>query len=569
MARSAKTPLGAAIPLAAACLLCVAWEGPDSGAILCGTVIVALSATVFALAIQLSRQRKAQATLRQSEAMFRSLFEQAAIGAAQLDLEGRFVRVNDKYCSILGRTRAELTQLTFRNVTHPEDLPRDEDMFRRLAQGKVHEDSVQKRYLNKEGKTVWCAASLVGFGHEGSLPDGFILNVQDITALKQAEKQLVQTERLFAVGQLSSGIAHEFNNLLMIILGYIELLKIQQGTIPEVTLACDTISAQVIRGRDIIAQLMVLASPAPSKMEAILLSDLVDQVLDCQDAQLKSEHIQVIRTIREDASVRGDRFHLQQVLINLIVNARHAINPKGKGTITLQSSDEDGRIHLTIEDDGCGMDDETKKKIFTPFFSTKGAFSQNNLGIKGSGLGLAVCLKIIQAHRGEISFSSTSGRGSRFIITLPTAEKAEIAKAHFHMPPVCAISRNEPRFLVVDDEPDLCRVLKEMLAQCGFRDVLTVTSGFEALEQLADHSYDLVFVDLLMPKMSGPDFVQTARKKGIEPHFVFISGQLDIAEDELTILGAEGILYKPFGASQLQKLIRNLFLAKPPTVLTT
>jgi len=554
----------AVLPLAVACLLCGAWQGllPLGTAALVAAVI--LSAAVLALAAMLVRLRKTQAALKQSEAMFRNLFEQAAVGAAQLNREGRFVQVNSKYCNLLGRSREELLQLTFRDLTHPGDLPRAVAGFERLLRGEIREVSVEKRYLRKDGATVQCAMSVAAFSPEGGPPQAFILIVQDIAALQEAHQQEVQAERLQAVGQLSSGIAHEFNNLLMIILGYTELLKLQNSANVEVAQACDTIGAQVLRGRNIISQLMALASPAPGRMEVFRVAELVEQVLDTQKSLLSAEQIQIVREISGDPCIRADRFLLQQVLINLIVNARHAITPKGSGVITLRASQSEGRVRIDVQDNGCGMDEDTKKKVFTPFFSTKGAFSHNSLGIKGAGLGLAICLKIIQGHRGDITFASEPGKGARFTISLPTAEMGGAAQR----PPAALVSSvapgREPRLLVVDDEPDLCNVIKAILARCGCRDVECVNSGREAMERLEAGPYDLVFIDLIMPGMSGPDLVHAARAKAIPLRFVFISGQMDVTEAELEALGAAGVLRKPFGAKQLRRLLAEVLPASQP-----
>ncbi len=518
-------------------------------------IFLILLILVAILAVGLARLRRTQTALLESEAMFRTLFEHSAVGSAQADpISGRFLRVNSRLCQILGRSKDELLRMGFADVTHPDDLAYDVEQVRRMIAGEIQEYTRQKRYIRKDGSVVWAALSAATFSAHGGSPDWFITVVQDITTLKEAEDQLIKSERLSAVSHLSAGIAHEFNNMLMIILGYTDLLRVQHGEIKEVGNACNIIESQVARGHDIVSQMRVLANPSPLRIESLKVGELVEEILRAQTGQLESEQIKVVRAYGTDASIQGDHRQLHQVLASLIVNARHAIRVKGHGKITIKTALNQSNLELSVIDTGIGMSEEVKKKIFVPFFTTKGGFSTNNLGIKGSGLSLCVCLRIVQMHSGRITFESVEGEGTRFTVTLPTETISAVGQ------PALNVTRppRVPRLLVVDDETAICDVLQQMLLKRGFRQVDTASSGMEALERMETQTYDIAFVDLIMSGMSGLDLLKEVQSKRIETRFIFISGQFDVTEDELVKKGSSGFLHKPFSFKQLDQILQRV-----------
>lgn len=519
--------------------------------------LLVLLVLVSVLWLSRARLRKTQAALLEREAMFRMLFEHSAVGAAQTDAQtGRFVRVNSRLCEMLGWSREELLKMGDKEVTHPDDLVQDQEQIRRILAGEIREYARKKRYVRKDGSNFPASLSVAAYSPPGTPPLWFIVVIQDISMLQEAEDQLIQTERLAAVGQLSAGIAHEFNNMLMIILGHTELLRTQLEDVKEVTDTCNILSAQVLRGRDVVAQLMGLANPSPLRMELLKLDDLVEEVVRAQSSQMENERIELVREYGPSALVNGDYRQLHQVVATLVINARHAIRIKGGGRITVKTALNGRFAELTVIDNGVGMNKETKRKIFTPFFTTKGGFATNTLGIKGSGLGLCVCLRTVQMHSGKLNFESAEGTGSRFTVMLPvkTASSGGVQSALFLGSEKTGPLRS-PRLLVVDDEAAICNLLRQLLRTRGFNHVDTAESGQDGLEKMETGIYDIAFVDLMMSGMGGLDLLKVVRSKGIETRFIFISGQLGITEEELVKEGASGFLYKPFSAEQLDQIM--------------
>ncbi len=248
---------------------------------------------------------------------------------------------------------------------------------------------------------------------------------QDISLRKNLEAELIISERLAAVGQLSSGIAHEFNNILAIIKGNAQLLKMDiENLSDEQKEMLDIIDEQTNRGKDIANRMMSFSSPRKLSKEKYDIVEIIKEVISIQERRLMMDNIDIEFSIEDcntDYFLLMDKKQIQQVIVNLLINAAHAIKPKGRGIIKIHLSQTDKNIIIAIEDNGVGMNPDTKSKIFTPFFSTKGAFSNNDLAIKGTGLGLLICLTIVKMHNGSINIESQEGQGSTFIIKLPQA----------------------------------------------------------------------------------------------------------------------------------------------------
>ncbi|HPN29691.1 MAG TPA: ATP-binding protein [bacterium] len=257
--------------------------------------------------------------------------------------------------------------------------------------------------------------------YDDKLMDSAVCILRDITALKNLEMELIRSERLTAVGQFSAGIAHEFNNILTIIKMNAEYMELEIGDNNEYRKLLETISEQTNRGREIAVKMMQFSKPGqPSKMNYDL-SPIIEEAYIFQKTELLKENIVFEKDVENDPElfIFCDKNQIIQVLLNLFINARHAIKPNKKGRIRISAKKENENVIIKFIDDGIGMNKTTITKIFTPFFSTKGAYDKTNSGIKGSGLGLSICMSIIKQHNGKIEVKSEEGKGTEFIIRLP------------------------------------------------------------------------------------------------------------------------------------------------------
>ncbi len=237
--------------------------------------------------------------------------------------------------------------------------------------------------------------------------------------LQASQESLIRAERLSATGKLASGVAHEFNNVLGIIRAHAQLLESDAAVDADARRMLDVIIGQTRRGAEVAAGIMALARPSPLQRRAVDLAELTRQVLALQRKQLELENIRVELRLTDGLVSMADPGKLQQVLLNLIINARHAMLPARGGTLTVAAEAAAGMAQIHVKDTGVGMDEETRHRIFTPFFTTKGASADNALGVRGSGLGLAVSYMIMQEHGGSIDVISAPGAGTTFTLLLP------------------------------------------------------------------------------------------------------------------------------------------------------
>lgn len=320
-----------------------------------------------------------------------------------------------------------------------------------------------------------------------------------LSDLKAAQEQMIQQERLRAIGQMASGIAHDFNNTLTPILGFSDLLLEKPGLLDDRAqtrrfLGLLRTSAQ--DAANVVTRLRQFYRPLEKDEEfpVIDLNAIVTQAISLTEpkwrrqAQASGVTIQVESKLQPVPPVVGDESGLREVLTNLVFNAVDAM-PTG-GLITLETAAEDGQAVIRVRDTGAGMTEAVRQRCLEPFFSTKGEH--------GTGLGLSMVYGIIERHRGKVEVQSAPGQGTTFVIRLPLADPtAVIAVAPFEAKPTASL-----RVLVVDDEAPVREVISAYLRAEGHT-VTTATSGREGLEQFRANSFDLVVTDRAMPDMSG------------------------------------------------------------------
>ena len=506
----------------------------------------------------ISERKAAQAALRASEMRFRVAFEQAAVGMAESDLDGRFLQVNAALASGLQYTTAELTGKHLAEVAFPEDVAPLLDSLHRAARGPT--PPYQGRFVRKDGSIAWmlCNSSLVR--DVGDRAPYALTVMQDVTERKRLEEVLSATQKLEAVGRLAGGVAHDFNNVLSGIMGYADLLHHAPGLGAAVREDVRAISRIAQQGADLAKNLLTLARQDPSQLERISLHDVVGDVHRLINRTF-NRRIE-IRTdfTPESLPVLGDRSQLCNALLNLALNARDAMPGAGRLTMAtrrvyIDPADAAKSRSLTIgmpcaeivvSDTGIGMAADVKERIFDPFFTTK---AQG----KGTGLGLAMVFATVRAHGGVIQVRSEVGVGATFTLFIPLTDEID----HVSGLATCAPVRGSGRVLIADDEPTIRNVASRMLSYLGY-DVDCVGDGAGAIAHVEQDParYSLVILDGDMARVSGRDAARQIRKLAPDTPILLSTGNAETDSGaDLTQFGMSGLIAKPYTLSTLARLV--------------
>jgi len=359
--------------------------------------------------------------------------------------------------------------------------------------------------------------------------------------LKTAQEYLTQSERLRALGEMASGVAHDFNNILAIILGRAQL-ALEDVEDEKLRKSIQVIEQTALDAATTVRRLQGFAGVnGVHALKEVDLKHLVEgaiEMVESRREELEQTHgiaIEIGAELNEVTPIVGDAAELREALLNIIFNAMDAM-PRG-GKITIKSKQENSSIVLSISDTGIGIPKEIKKKLFDPFFTTKAS--------KGSGLGLSVTYGIVNKHCGRIDVESTQGKGTTFHIRLPVVNGVEEGPRAERKTP----SVKPSTVLLIDDVPEVIEVLGLMLQQLGHR-VTGVTSGKEALSAFKTGDYGLVIADLGMPNMSGRDVARAVKEIKPETPVVLITGWgLQLDREEMPEI--DGVIEKPFSKDAL------------------
>lgn len=387
-------------------------------------------------------------------------------------------------------------------------------------------------------------------GRQGAF-EGSIAIVRDITVQREVESQLQQSEKLTALGQLAGGIAHDFNNLLQAILGYAQLMKQNMSDADLVNRSLKVLESAAIDGSETVRRIQQFARLRPD--EQFVTVDVNRIVQDAvaiikprweQKTAQENRPLELRLDLGTVPAVNGRPAALAEALTNLMLNAIDAMPDGGTLTITTRSGDE-RTVVVVVADTGLGMAESVRRRIFEPFFSTKGE--------GGSGLGLAMVYSIVKRHRGEIRVDSEPGRGATFAITLPTASNAAVIEG----PAASLRPRRLARVLVVDDDPQVLGTLAEMIQSVGHT-VTAHSSGAAALEAYAPGRFDVVLTNIGMAGMNGWEVAERLRARDREVGILFITGWGMLEDDysRMTALQIETCLFKPVRPADLDAAVQ-------------
>ena len=383
----------------------------------------------YELSRDLLRAAQLAGQLQTSEAEFRSLFELSAVGAAQADpATGRLTRVNKRFCEITGYSADELLALSYRDLTHPEDLALDAARIRAVTQQEAGTWESEKRYIRKDGGIVWVSVNGTLIRGANGQPRRLLATILDITRRLEAEQaaalqrhELAHVNRVSTMGQLAASLAHELKQPLTGILSNAQAGELLLGRPPLDGEDLGQVLADIIsdtrRASETIDQMRNFIRKRESPWQPVDINGIVEEALRI----LRSEA--VIREIRLSTElepalprIKGERIQLQQILLNVMANAQQAmarVNASNRQLLIRTTRGERGRILITVDDSGPGFEAGTADKLFQPFFTTRP---------EGIGMGLAICLSIVEAHGGSISAGNRPEGGARIRIELPSAE---------------------------------------------------------------------------------------------------------------------------------------------------
>jgi two-component system cell cycle sensor histidine kinase/response regulator CckA len=515
----------------------------------------------------MSELYRTQKALQESEEKFRTLAESSPF-AIMIYQNDRWIYVNPAGEEICGYTSEELYSLSFWDIVHPEDLAVVKSRGKARQSGQQAQKSYEFRIIAKGGIEKWVVLTGASITYQGQ-PAGLI-SVFDITDRKRDEQekeilqeQLRQSQKLESVGLLAGGVAHDLNNLLQPMIGYSELLLADSTQSDTARRYIQQIIKTGERARDMVLQLMAFGRKQileirPLKLNGVIadFSRLLRRTLR-EDIQIRLELNPEIR------SILADRSQVEQILMNLAVNAQDAM--PGGGTLTIETENANideyfaslhpgvvpgDYVRLTVSDSGVGMDPDTVARIFEPFFTTK------EMG-KGTGLGLATVYGIVKQHGGNIWVYSEPDRGTTFKLYLPVSdftdqvEATEITKSE-------STGGNET-ILVAEDDEMVRELTCEMLEELGYR-VMRAETAEKCLElaQNSDTPMDLLLTDVVMPEMSGKELFK--RIAQIRPGIrgLFMSGYTaDIIARRGVLDAGVDFIQKPFSLDILSQKIRK------------
>jgi PAS domain S-box-containing protein len=521
-------------------------------------------------------QAKLDQEVRRSTEKYRTLVDSMNDGLLAVDLTNRVTFVNPALMELVGYSEHAILHQSIHRFLDPES----QAAFRREVRHRERRSRFEVTLLTRNGEAIPVLVSASPFYQNSQLVGTFailsdlreqkkadaafkqmhqeIVEANDrlkekMEELRLAQEQLIQAEKLSALGELISGVAHELNNPLTGVMGFSQLLMASNCD-EKMGRTLAKINSEATRCQKIVQNLLTFARRHAAEQGPVQINEILDATIDLRAYQLKVDNIEIVRELDENLPrTTGDFHQLQQVFINIINNAHQAmLEAHGRGRLIIRTERDADRIRIRFIDDGPGIPEDKIGKIFDPFFTTKEPG-------RGTGLGLSLSYGIVSEHEGTIAAASMPGEGTEFTVELPIREPSEDREG---TTPEGEGPGTAPRsrILVVDDEEVILDLLSSILESGGHR-VDTARNGRLALEKLRRGHYDLIISDLKMPDIGGQGLWESVRAfdPDLSRRMIFSTGDtVNPSTQAFFKKTGSHYLSKPFRLEEIERTIQRV-----------
>ena len=490
----------------------------------------------------ITERKESEEAMLESEAKFRTLFEDSKDAVYITSREGSYIDANQSTLDLLGYTKEEILEI---EVMKTYVNPDDREKFQKEIEEKGYVRDYEIQFQKKDGARMDCLLTASVRKDAGGSILGYQGIIRDVTKEKILQQQLIQSEKLSSIGTFVAGVAHELNNPLTAVSLYSESLKEYDIPFENAQNDLNIIIEQSRRASNIVRNLLKFSRKHKPGKSLGHINDIMESVLSLQENHFRTDNIEIKREFANDIpEMLADSNQLQQVIMNIILNAEHEMKKaRGRGTITAKTEKKGKEIVITLENDGPPIPKDKLSSIFDPFYTTK------DVG-EGTGLGLYISFGIVKEHGGNMRVENIGKAGVRFVITLPISDKEPKSERDD------AIEIKVPRgarILFVDDEKHIRDVMaRNLLAEGMF--VQVASNGKEAIELLEQNQFDVVISDVKMPNMSGMDVGKWLNKNNpvLLERFILATGAIDPEIDDFCRQYGCDAITKPF---EIEKLL--------------
>jgi len=495
--------------------------------------------------------------LKVSEERYRSIFEGSRDAIFISGEDSHFVQVNEAASILTGYSKKELLGMSITGLHESRDLHAYRLFSHRVMSGE--QITSEAKILRKDGIKIDTEFSnrrieigAISYMHTVA---------RDITERKRTEEdkellqaQLIHAEKMAGIGTLTSGVAHEFNNLLQIIKGHMEFaLKTKRQEDIEDAFLTGISSSD--RAAKIIKDLLMFSREEISGIERASITGPLEASLSLFEENMKKHNIEVVKNYSDTSEIEMNSAEIQQVFFNIISNARDAMRTEG-GKLEINVRQAKEKIEVSFKDSGSGIEEENLARVFEPFYTTKGAMGGSK--IPGIGLGMSVSYGIVRRHGGTIKLKSKAGRGSTFTVSLPMTGSEGMRRIPVDLEPKMRNKKGALNILAVDDEEEIGRMISKWLSSEG-HNVKFVLSGRKAVDLVETEFFDYVLLDIVMPGIPAFEVLEKIKELSLDTAVIMMTGK-SIDPDmlyEFVRRGASGFLQKPFTIKDINSILKG------------